>query len=290
MTRAAVLGSPIRHSLSPVLHAAAYDVLGLDWTYDAHEVAEDGLAGFLARLGGPDLPGEWAGLSLTMPLKRAAIPLCTDLDEVARVTNAANTLTFGGGAGDSGGRRVVHGANTDVPGMVNALAAAGVRRVDRATVLGGGATAAAAVAALGQICRGPVEVYVRTPERAAELVPVADHYGLTLRARAWGESPLGLTAPLVIATTPKGAADSLARDALMVPAAQLGVLFDVLYDPWPTPLATAWTAARGTVLGGLDLLVHQAVLQVELMTGQNIDRPAVVTAMTKAGRAALERR
>jgi shikimate dehydrogenase len=282
MIRAAVLGSPIRHSLSPVLHAAAYDVLGLDWTYDAHEVAEDGLGDFLARLGGPDLPGEWVGLSLTMPLKRAAIPLCTDLDEVALVTNAANTLTFGGGA--------VHGANTDVPGMVNALAAAGVRRVDRATVLGGGATAAAAVAALGQICRGPVEVYVRTPERAAELVPVADHYGLTLRVRAWGESPLGLTAPLVIATTPKGAADSLARDALMVPAAQLGVLFDVLYDPWPTPLARAWAAARGTVLGGLDLLVHQAVLQVELMTGQNIDRPAVVTAMTKAGRAALERR
>src|SRR5690349_804561 len=106
MRRAAVLGSPIRHSLSPVLHAAAYEVLGLDWTYDAHEVAEDGLAAFLDRLGGEDLPGEWAGLSLTMPLKRAAIPLCTELDDVARLTNAANTLTFGG----SPDRRVVSGA------------------------------------------------------------------------------------------------------------------------------------------------------------------------------------
>jgi shikimate dehydrogenase len=277
MTRAAVLGSPIRHSLSPVLHAAAYEVLGLDWTYDAHEVAADGLAAFLGRLGGPDLPGEWAGLSLTMPLKRAAVPLCADLDEVARVTNAANTLTFGDGS--------VHGANTDVPGMVNALAAAGVREVDRAGVLGGGATAAAAVAALGQICRGVVDVFVRTPQRAAELRPVAEHYGLALRVRSWDEAPAGLTAPLVIATTPKGAAD-----ALPVPAAPLGVLFDVLYDPWPTPLAAAWGAAGGTVLGGLDLLVHQAVLQVELMTGQNVDRPALVTAMTEAGRAALARR
>lgn len=278
MIRAAVLGSPIRHSLSPVLHAAAYAVLGLDWTYDAHEVAENGLADFLAGLGGPDLPGEWAGLSLTMPLKRAAIPLCTDLDEVARVTNAANTLTFASGA--------VHGANTDVPGMVNALGAAGVTSVQTAAVLGGGATAAAAVAALGQICTGPTDVYVRTPERAAELLPVADHYGLELRVRSWDDAAGGLTAPLVIATTPKGAADRLAA---MVPAAP-GTLFDVLYDPWPTPLATAWMSARGTVLGGLDLLVHQAVLQVELMTGQNVDRPALVAAMTKAGREALERR
>lgn len=282
MMRAAVLGSPIRHSLSPVLHAAAYEVLGLDWSYDAHEVSEDGLPDFLARLGGPDLPGDWAGLSLTMPLKRAAIPLCAELDEVARVTNAANTLTFRGGA--------VAGANTDVPGLVNALAAAGVKRVERASVLGGGATAAAAVAALGQICRGPVDVFVRTPERAAELVPVAEHYGVTLRVRSWDDARAGLAAPLVIATTPKGAADPLAREALFVPPGQLGVLFDVLYDPWPTPLAVAWQSARATVIGGLDLLVRQAVLQVELMTGQNVDRPALVTAMTKAGREALASR
>ncbi len=260
-----------------MLHAAAYDALGLDWIYDAHEVAEDGLAAFLARLGG-DLPGDWCGLSLTMPLKRAAIPLCADLDEVATVTNAANTLTFSGGA--------VHGANTDVPGMVNALAAAGVTEVGTATVLGGGATAAAAVAALAQICTGPAEVFVRTPERAAELRPVAEHYGLELRVRAWGDagrSGGALAAPLVIATTPKGTTDHLAA---AVPAAP-GVLFDVLYDPWPTPLAAAWT---GAVLGGLDLLVHQAVLQVELMTRQNVDRPAVVTAMLAAGLAELGRR
>ena len=276
--RAAVLGSPIRHSLSPVLHAAAYRVLNLDWTYEAHEVAEDGLAGFLERLGGPELPGRWAGLSLTMPLKRAAVPLCAALDEVARVTNAANTLTFAGGT--------VHGANTDVPGMVGALAAAGVTQVATAAVLGGGATAAAAVAAVAQVCRGPVEVFVRTAERAAELSPVAAHYGVELRVRAWAEVAGGLRAPLVIATTPTGATDGLATAVPTDP----GTLFDVLYDPWPTPLAAAWGAKGGTVLGGLDLLVHQAVLQVELMTGQTIDRPAVVAAMRVAGEAELSRR
>ena len=276
--RAAVLGSPIRHSLSPVLHAAAYRVLGLNWTYDAHEVGEDGLPAFVAGLGGEDLPGEWAGLSLTMPLKRAAIPLCVDVDDVAAVTNAVNTLTFRGGR--------VQGANTDVPGMVNALAGAGVTRVDCAAVLGGGATAAAAVAALSEVCRGPVEVFVRTADRAAELLPVAAHYGLELGVRSWSDAAAALAAPLVVATTPKGATDTL---AVAVPAAP-AVLFDVLYDPWPTPLAAAWVAAGGTVLGGLDLLVHQAVLQVELMTGQKVDRPAVVAAMLAAGEAELSRR
>lgn len=277
-TRAAVLGLPIRHSLSPVLHAAAYRVLGLDWTYDAHEVAEDGLAAFLARLGGAgpgDLPGDWRGLSLTMPLKRAAIPLCADLDEVATVTNAANTLTFAGGS--------IHGANTDVPGMVNALAEAGITRIDQAAVLGGGATAAAAVAALAQICTGPVEVFVRTAERARELVPVAAHYGLELQVRGWAAAAAGLAAPVVVATTPKGATDELATSVPQAP----GLLFDVLYDPWPTALAAAWP---GPVLGGLDLLVHQAVLQVELMTGQNVDRIAVVAAMRAAGEGELSRR
>ena len=271
--RAAVLGKPVGHSLSPLLHRAAYAALGLDWTYDAVEVDADGLAAFLSGL-----DDDWRGLSLTMPLKRAAIPLCSDLDEVARVTHAANTLTFRGGG--------VQGANTDVPGMVDALAGAGTTSVERAAVLGGGATAAAAVAALARICTGPAEVFVRTPERAAELLPVAEHYGLELRVRSWDEATTALSAPLVVATTPKGAADDLA--AAVPPSPR--VLFDVLYDPWPTPLAAAWSAAGGTVLGGLDLLVHQAVLQVELMTGQTVDRPAVVAAMLAAGEAELSRR
>lgn len=270
--RAAVLGAPIEHSLSPVLHAAAYRELGLDWTYGAHRVEEDGLADFVAGLG-----KDWAGLSLTMPLKRVAIPLCDHLSETARIVGGANTLIF---AVDG----TVAGDNTDVPGLVNALAEAGVHRIDTASVIGGGATAASALAALAQICDGPVEVFVRSPERAAALPPLADALGVELRLRLWDEIEDGLDAPLVLATTPGGSTDAIAAPA------SPGVLFDVAYHPWPTALAAAWEKAGGQVVSGLELLVHQAVLQVELMTGSPIPRPDVVVAMRNAGLAALAAR
>ncbi len=262
------------HSLSPVLHAAAYRELGLDWTYIAHQVEEDELADFVAGLG-PD----WAGLSLTMPLKRAAIPVCDHLSETARVVGGANTIVF---AAD--GTR--QGDNTDVPGLINALAEAGVDSVATASVIGGGATAASAIAALAEICTGPVEAFVRSPERAAALPPVAEVLGVDLRLRPWGEIPDGLGAPLVLATTPGGSTDALVAD---VPAGP-GVLFDVAYHPWPTALAAAWDEAGGQVVSGLELLIHQAVLQVELMTGSPVPRHDVVAAMRHAGLAALAAR
>jgi shikimate dehydrogenase len=248
-TRCGVAGSPIAHSLSPVLHRAAYAHLGLDWVYERHEVRDDGLAGFL-----DGLDGTWRGVSLTMPLKHEAVRLATEVSELARQVGAANTLLLGGP------RR--YAENTDVPGLVEALRERGVEAVGRATVLGGGATAASAVAALAGIA-GRVEVVVRNPDRAAGVLQVADAVGVACQCLPWSDAARALTAPLVVATTPKGAADALSAS---VPAAP-GVLFDVLYDPGPTPHAAAWGAAGGRVLGGLDLLVHQAVLQVELMTG-----------------------
>jgi shikimate dehydrogenase len=268
-----VLGKPVRHSLSPTLHTAAYRVLGLDWTYGRYEVDEAGLAGFVAGL-----DDSWAGLSLTMPLKRAAIPLCDTLGKVAGTVGAVNTLTF-----DATG---THGENTDVPGLVNALAEVGVAEVPAAAVLGGGATAASAIAALAGVCTGEVEVYVRTGGRAAELRPLAEALGVPLVVRAWAEAAAAAEAPLVISTTPKGAADELAPGL----PGNLATLFDVVYDPWPTPLAAAWRARGGRVLGGLDLLIHQAVLQVELMTGHPVPRAEVVAAMRAAGLAELAAR
>jgi shikimate dehydrogenase len=147
--------------------------------------------------------------------------------------------------------------------------------VSRAAVLGGGATAASAVAALAGLT-GRVEVVVRDPARAAGVLGVADAAGVACTLRPWPDAESALTAPLVVATTPKGAADTLAAVVPGVP----GVLFDVLYDPWPTPLAAAWAAAGGTVLGGLDLLVHQAVLQVELMTGAAVPVEVLRRALT----------
>jgi shikimate 5-dehydrogenase len=232
-----------------VLHRAAYSHLGLDWEYERHEVSETRLGAFL-----DGLDGTWRGLSLTMPLKHEAVRLATDVSPLARRVGAANTLLL------DRGRR--YAENTDVPGLVEALRERGVEKADHATVVGGGATAASAVAALAGFA-GRVEVVVRNPDRAAEVLGVADAVGVACRVVPWSDAVGALAAPLVVATTPKGAADALSAS---VPA-EPGVLFDVLYDPWPTPLAAAWGGAGGTVLGGLDLLVHQAVLQVELMTG-----------------------
>ncbi|MEV4949505.1 shikimate dehydrogenase [Streptomyces sp. NPDC053755] len=270
--RAAVLGSPIAHSLSPVLHRAAYAALGLgDWSYDRFEVDEAGLPGFVAGL-----DASWAGLSLTMPLKRAIIPLLDGISDTAASVEAVNTVVL-----TEDGRRV--GDNTDIPGMIAALRERGVEKVESAAVLGAGATASSALAALAGICGGPVTAYVRSEARADEMRGWGERLGVDVRTAAWDDAAQAFSAPLVVATTPAGTTDALAA---AVPAGA-GTLFDVLYDPWPTALAAAWSERGGKVVGGLDLLVHQAVLQVEQMTGVP---SAPLAAMRAAGEQALAAR
>ncbi|MGW2056385.1 shikimate dehydrogenase [Streptomyces sp. NPDC001840] len=272
--RAAVLGSPIAHSLSPVLHRAAYAGLGLsDWSYDRFEVDEAGLPGFFGTLRDD---ASWAGLSLTMPLKRAVIPLLDGVTDTAASVEAVNTVLFG-----DDGRCT--GDNTDIPGMIAALHERGVRTVGSAAVLGAGATASSALAALARICTGPVTAYVRSGARAAEMRGWGERLGVDVRTEAWEDAAAAFDAPLVIATTPAGTTDELAARVPERP----GTLFDVLYEPWPTGLAAAWSGRGGPVVSGLDLLVHQAVLQVELMTGRS---PAPLALMRKAGEQALEAR
>jgi shikimate dehydrogenase len=270
--RAAVLGSPIGHSLSPVLHRAAYEELDLrDWSYDRFETDEAALPEFLAGLG-----PEWAGLSLTMPLKRAVIPLLDEITDTAASVEAVNTVVF-----TEDGRRV--GDNTDIPGIVAALRERGIEKVDSAAVLGAGATASSALAALARVCTGEVVAYVRSAARAAEMRRWGERLGLDVRTADWADADQALRAPLVIATTPAGTTDALARSVPERPA----TLFDVLYDPWPTDLAARWSAYGGAVVSGLDLLVHQAVLQVEQMTGL---APAPLAAMRTAGEKSLAQR
>ena len=273
---AAVLGSPIAHSLSPVLHRAAYAALGLaDWTYEAVECDEGSLREVLERL---ERLGR-AGASLTMPLKRAVLPMLARTDRVVADVGACNTVLFGGVEGDW------YGANTDVPGMVAALRGAGVVAGLRAMVLGGGATAASAIAALAELGAAEVTVYLRRPEAAAELEAVAARVGVlppSVASFAEAGPRLG-EAELVVSTTPAGASDVLVAD---LPGRVGGVLFDVVYAPWPTVLAAAWSARGGVVVGGLELLVEQAALQVELMTG----RMPPVDVMRAAGLAALGER
>jgi shikimate-5-dehydrogenase len=276
--RAAVLGSPIEHSLSPVLHAAAYRVLGLGWSYQAIECDELALPAVLAGL-----DESFVGLSLTMPLKRAVLPLLDDLSELATAVGAANTVLFEG-VGPFLRRR---GENTDVPGLVAAIRAVrptvgrgGRGGLGGATILGAGGTAAAALAALREFGIATPTVIVRNRDRATELLGAAKRLGVAPELVDWPGLEALAASELVISTVPAGATDSLAGDA---PLGSGQLLFDVLYEPWPTPFAAAAQAGGAEVIGGLELLVWQAAFQVELMTG----RPAPVDAMRSAGQAAL---
>ena len=262
---AAVLGSPVAHSLSPVLHNAAYAALGLtDWSYGLHECREPELAGFVDGLG-----PEWAGLSLTMPLKRVTLDVADEVDELAGAIGAANTLVLTG-------RRTAY--NTDIVGIGATLGDVS----GRAVVLGAGGTAQAALAALREAGVEDVTVLVRDLGRTDELRDTAERLAVAPRIVAALADPDAASAELegadvVISTLPPGGADPL------VPPGAGAVVLDVVYAPWPTPFAAAALTAGAGVRSGLEMLLHQAVAQVELMTG----KPGPVAAMRTALDAAV---
>ena len=264
--RAAVLGSPIKHSLSPVLHSAAYEALGLHgWHYGMIECDEAGLPALVDSMG-----PQWAGLSLTMPLKRVAMAVADAVSPLAQAVGAANTLVFPA-VGSTGSRRA---ENTDVAGMVSALREAGLTRVDKAVILGGGGTAQSALAAVRELGHRSPVVLVRNLARTGELRETADRLGMrpSVSGRLFDE-PLP-DADLVISTLPGGAADSLSGTRWKPDTTVL----DVVYAPWPTRFAASALAVGCPVVSGLTVLLHQAVAQVELMTG----RPGPVEAMRTA--------
>lgn len=268
--RAAVLGSPIAHSLSPVLHRAAYAELGRpDWTYDAIECDEAGLAPFVAGLG-----PEWVGLSLTMPLKRCALDVADQVSPLATAVGAANTLV----ATPAGWRA----DNTDVAGIVGALGQAGIVTVSSVVVLGAGGTAQAALAALHQLGASTVTVVVRNPDRAGELRASAERIGVGLELRPGlleRELPAG---EVLVSTLPAHAADAVRWPAGRPPR----VVLDAIYAPWPTALGVAAQAEGAQVVSGLDMLLHQALAQVRLFTGE----PAPEAVMRRALMQAADRR
>ncbi|MFL6060038.1 MAG: shikimate dehydrogenase [Marmoricola sp.] len=267
--KCAVLGSPIEHSLSPVLHRAAYAELGLPWTYQAIDVEERELPRFVRGL-----DRTWRGLSLTMPLKRAVMPMLVDADPWARLAGAANTVVLEDGA--------MTGHNTDIPGAIAALKERVRGPFTEAVVLGGGATAASMLLALGEIGCLSARLLVREPSRAEETLQVVEAFerGPEVTVGTLGD-PVGAV-DLVVSTIPAVAQTPwLVRSADPCP-----VVFEVVYDPWPTPLAAAALRSGRILVSGLDLLINQAALQVELMTGQ----PAPLAAMRAAGEGALAAR
>jgi len=262
--RCAVLGDPVAHSLSPALHRAAYVETGLDWSYDAVRVPVGGLAGFVSGL-----DPEWRGLSVTAPLKREALAIGDDVSDGARHAGAANTLVL------DGGRRIAD--NTDVPGAVSALREKLSQPPVVATILGGGATAASTALALCELGVGSLTLLVRSPDKALDTLAAIDRHPArpAVRLGVLGSDPV--VGDVVVSTIPATAqTPDLVERCALIP-----VVFDVVYDPWPTPLAAA--AADRVLVTGLDLLVHQAALQFVLFTG----RAAPVQTMRSAGEMAL---
>ncbi|MGA8847945.1 MAG: shikimate dehydrogenase [Nocardioides sp.] len=270
--RCAVLGDPIDHSLSPVLHRAGYDALGLDWSYDAVRVPSGGLARFFAE------GGRWRGLSLTMPLKREVLAFGDEVTERARTAGAANTVVF------DDGRLLLD--NTDRPGAVAAVSERFTGQVTEVSILGAGATAASLGLALCDLGARTVRVFSREQGRAAQTIGavLAHESGPEV---IWADlarvgAGTRLDGSVIVSTIPAEAQGK----ALVAACGEVPVIFEALYDPWPTPLAATALSSGQVLVSGLDLLVHQAALQFTLFTA----RAAPLVQMRAAGLAALQAR
>lgn len=296
---AGVLGHPISHSKSPALHRAAYRALGLDVAYEAHDVTPEALPAFMAGLDrSPETGFDWLGFSVTMPLKSAMMPLVDRYSPRAERLGFLNTVVWDGDG-------ISTAYNTDVEGIVESLVFAGYRREvtgGRMGILGGGGTAAAAIAAAEKLGLAGVDLFVRTPAKAAEHAELARGFGLTPRVRLLEDFPTAARGfRAVVATLPPRAADPTAEalagalseaqkgdTAGNAEASPLPPLLDAAYDPWPSALARSWQDQGGQVVSGLEMLLYQAVEQVRLCTerlrpaGTEPDWPAVVAAMAAA--------
>lgn len=262
---AGVAGHPIGHSLSPWLHKAAYRVLGESIDYRAYDLEEGELTGQIDLL---RQDPSWRGMSVTMPLKSEAAEIADELTDRAAAVGTVNTLRP-----QQDGSLLGH--NSDVAGIAASLRAAGpVPEAPRASVLGGGGTATAALAALQQLGAEQVDLWVRSRERAQRAVEAADRLGLPVRIRDWDEAAEQLAGcDLVVSTLPPYGADALAAQLAAVRGRRTrGTLLDAAYDPWPSALARAWQCAGGAVVPGLDMLVLQALDQIRLFTGRAIDQ------------------
>lgn len=259
--RAAVLGSPIAHSKSPLLHLAAYQALGLDgWTYERIECGAEELPGVVGRFG-----PEWVGVSVTMPGKFAALRFADERTERAERVGSANTLvrTAAGWRAD----------NTDIDGVAGAVGSAS----GRALVCGSGGTAPAAVVGLAELGIPGITVVARNPDKAARLVDLGTRMGVPTRFCGLDSGELAdavAGAEVLVSTLPADVAARYADTLAAIP-----VLLDAVYDPWPTPLAAAVAAAGGRVISGLQMLLHQAFAQVEQFTGRPAPREAMTCAL-----------
>ena len=276
---AAVIGSPIAHSLSPVIHRAAWQQLGIDgWEYRRAEVTEESLPTFIGQL-----DESFRGLSVTMPCKQAVMPLLDAIDPLASAVGAVNTVVPSAG--------MLAGFNTDVTGIASAIRRAcsrsGVPVPSSALVLGARATASSALAALGELGITTTTVAARRFGGPGSVISAASRLGVSVEQVMWSDvsavASAAARADVLISTLPAGVADPIA--SRLAPR-EGQILLDVIYSPRDTALRTTFEKAGGVVAEGTDMLVYQGAAQVQLMTGRSPD-PAV---MRHALETELERR
>lgn len=301
--RCAVLGDPISHSLSPVLHRAAYRSLGLyAWCYDQLRVTQDNLPAFINSL-----HEDWAGLSLTMPLKKTILPLGSLSDPWSRLLQVSNTAQLDWNEG--GNHPHISLYNTDVEGIVCAFLEAqgiihqpnqagdiiralgeghpleGQENYRSALIIGNGNTAESALCALHLLNIDHLSLVARHPQATGRMVSLAQDLGMTVTqvlGMVEGSSLISALdeAGLVVSTLPAHAADPLAHILLAEEGSVRStpdgspppILLDVAYQPRPTLLAQAWRRSMGGLtIGGERMLLYQAVRQVSLMTGYPLE-------------------
>lgn len=267
----AVLGLPISHSKSPLIHQAAYRVLGESWTYGRFEVAKGGLKRFIESDG-----ADHTGFSVTMPLKENAFQFASETDELSKATRASNTLVNIDGTW--------HGFNTDIFGITQAVAAKQTKPIHRSLLIGSGATATSALVAISKIApASEVRIFARNKETRAQLISFGLGLGLSVSKSRFIRNSI-LTADLTISTLPGGALDEVSKKLSRRKFAPRGLLLDVAYQPWPSKIAELWSAANQPVVSGLEMLIWQAVAQIRIFKFGTPETPlpneiAVVEAM-----------
>lgn len=246
---AAIVGSPVAHSKSPQMHNAAYQELGLDWQYLRQEVPLGELANFIQAN-----RSSFKGLSVTMPLKEEAIKVADSVTPLAKLLNSANTLAFTDAE--------IRAGNTDVIGIRDAIWQNTKKKFKSATIIGTGATARSALAAVMALKIPQVSLVGRDSEKVENLCNLANQLRVQVKTHTWNEMVKTMDAELVISTVPKGVMDEY---AMLIPF-NPKVLLDVNYDPWPSPLAREWLLRSGRVVSGLEMLLFQGVKQFEIFT------------------------